>query len=58
VAEPARIYRPIFIGAAVSMGLAFLLMWSMEERPLKSRELPVAKAAEEAADTLSNTDFH
>jgi len=58
VAEPGRIYRPIFIGAAVSMGLAFLLLWSMEEKPLKSRELPVAKAAEEAADTLSQADFH
>lgn len=58
VADPARIYRPIFIGAAIAMGAAFLLLWSMEERPLGARDLPVAKAAEEATDTLSGADFH
>ncbi len=57
VADPARIYRPIFIGAAIAMGLAFLLMLSMEEKPLKSRDLPVAKAIEEANDVLDGADF-
>ncbi len=54
VANPARIYKPIFIGATVCMGLAFLMLWSMEEKPLRSREgAGAAKAAEEATDTLS-----
>ena len=58
VSDPARIYKPIFIGAAVSMGLAFLALWSMQERPLRSREVPVAKAAEEGTgETLSDADF-
>ncbi|MGN6365575.1 MDR family MFS transporter [Asticcacaulis taihuensis] len=58
VSDPARIYKPIFTGAAVSMGLAFLALWSMRERPLRSHEMPVAKAAEEATgETLSDADF-
>ncbi len=58
VANPARIYRPIFIGATVTMGLAFLALWSMKEVPLKNREgATAAKAAEEATDTLGNADF-
>jgi hypothetical protein len=40
------------------MGLAFLALWSMRERPLRSHEMPVAKAAEEATgETLSDADF-
>ncbi len=58
VSDPARIYKPIFIGAAVLMGLAFLALWSMREPPLRSRDVPVAKAAEEATgETLSDADF-
>ena len=58
VSDPARIYKPIFAGAAVSMGLAFLALWSMQERTLRSHEMPVAKAAEEATgETLSDADF-
>ena len=39
-------------------GLAFLALWSMRERPLRSHEMPVAKAAEEATgETLSDADF-
>ncbi len=58
VANPARIYKPIFIGATVCMALAFLMLWSMEEVPLKNREgAGAAKAAEEATDTLGNADF-
>ncbi len=58
VANPARIYKPIFIGATVCMALAFLMLWSMEEKPLRNREgAGAAKAAEEATDTLGNADF-
>ncbi len=58
VADPARIYRPIFAGAAVAMGLAFVLLWSMEEKPLKRPDLPVAKAIEEASgEVLDGADF-
>ena len=57
VADPARIYRPIFIGSSVAMGVAFLLLWSMEEKPLKSRDLPVTKAVEEANNVLDGADF-
>jgi EmrB/QacA subfamily drug resistance transporter len=59
VDNPARIYKPIFIGATVCMGLAFLMLWSLKETPLKNREgAAPAKAAEEATDTLGSADFH
>ena len=59
VADPARIYKPVFIGAAAAMGAAFLCLLTMEARPLRSRDAPVARAAEEAAgETLSGADFH
>jgi len=58
VADPARIYKPVFIGASVAMGLAFLLLWTMKARPLRSRDVPIAKVAEEAAgETLSDANF-
>jgi hypothetical protein len=58
IADAARIYRPIYIGAAIAMGLAFAILWSMEERPLRSRDLPVAKAIEEASgEVLEGADF-
>ena len=58
VDDPARIYRPIFIGASVAMGLAFVLLWSMKEPPLRQRENTVAKAVEEASgDVLDGADF-
>jgi EmrB/QacA subfamily drug resistance transporter len=58
VDNPARIYKPIFIGGAVCLGASFLTLWSMEERPLKNREVPVAKAVEEASgEVLEGADF-
>ncbi len=53
VANPARIYQPIFIGASVAMGLAFLILTSMKRVSLRGRDAPtVAKDIEEAAPQL------
>ncbi len=58
VAHAGLIYRPVFIGAAVAMGLAFVTLWSMEERPLRARNLPVEQAIEEASgEVLEGADF-
>ena len=58
VDDPGRIYRPVFIGASVAMALAFVLLWSMAEPPLRQRENAIAKDAEEASgEVLEGADF-
>ncbi len=58
VDNPARIYKPIFVGGAICLGASFLTLWTMKETPLKSREVPVAQVIEEASgDVLEGADF-
>ncbi|MBW8880946.1 MAG: MFS transporter [Asticcacaulis sp.] len=56
--HPALVFRPIFIGAALSMGLSFAVLWTLEEKPLRGMAPDVAKAVEAASgEVLEDADF-
>jgi len=54
----ALIFRPLFAGGAIGLGLAFIALWTMEEKPIKSREPKLAKMVEAAIpEVLEDADF-
>jgi hypothetical protein len=54
----AVIFRPLFGMGAAGLALAFIALWGMEERPIKSREPELAKMVEAAIpEVLEDADF-
>jgi MFS family permease len=48
VNDAAVIFRPLFALGAVGLGLSFLVLWSMEEKPIRGAEPTVAQQVEAA----------
>ena len=58
VADAPLIFRPIFAMGSVGLALSFLVLWSMEEKPIRGREPTVAQEVEAATPgVLEDADF-
>ena len=56
--NPALVFRPIFAGAAIAMGLSFVVLWTMQEVPLRGAGPTIAEAVEAAIpEVLEKADF-
>ncbi len=59
VPDAPLIFRPLFAMGAVGLGLSFLILWSMEERPIRGAEPTTAQSVEAAVpeNVLEGADF-
>jgi EmrB/QacA subfamily drug resistance transporter len=57
--DASLIFRPLFAMAAAGLALSFLILWSMEEKPIRGAEPTVAQSVEAAVpeNVLEGADF-
>jgi MFS family permease len=58
VDKAALIFRPLFACGAGGLALAFITLWTMEEKPIKNRDPDMARMVEAAIpEVLEDADF-
>ncbi|ESQ93326.1 hypothetical protein ABAC460_01075 [Asticcacaulis sp. AC460] len=57
IENPALLFRPIFIGAAIVMGVGLAVFWTVTEKPLRAQDQPVTQAVEAAVEPLEGADL-
>jgi hypothetical protein len=58
VDNAALIFRPLFACGAGGLMLAFIALWTMEEKPIRNRDPELAKMVEAAIpEVLEDADF-